>query len=77
MSYCLLVWADAKFDHDYLTPEKAAGLRPAITYTLGHMVCSNDHGVTVAMSAFASEPDHYSEYLFVPKGMVIEVKELT
>jgi len=76
VSHVLVIWADAKFDHDYITSEKAQSLRPAITYTLGHLICQNDHGITVAMSSFQAEPDHFSEYLFVPGGMVLEVREL-
>ena len=73
----IVEWADAKFNHDYITVEKAEALRPAVTFTLGHLVANTEHGITLAMSTFRDEPDQFSEYLFVPKMMIVRVTELS
>lgn len=75
MTPVLVRWQDAHFAAEEITLEAAAKVRPEPTCSVGYPV-EGDGCLLLFMSAFEDHPDRMAEYLAIPRGMVIEVREL-
>lgn len=76
MTYVLVIWGDAEYRNEEVTVEEAKALGPSVTHSIGHIVSQNDRGTVLAMSGWPSHPERYSEWLFVPREMILATREL-
>lgn len=75
MTPVLVRWQDAHFAAEEITLTEAAKVRPEPTVSVGYPV-EGDGCLLLFMSAFEDHPDRMAEYLAIPRGMVVEVREL-
>lgn len=71
----IIEWQDAHFAAEEITLEEAAKVRPEPTVSVGYPV-EADGCILLFMSAFKDHPDRMAEYLAIPSGMVVSVREL-
>ena len=70
-------WGDAFLDTDDFDLEDAINTTPVYRKTVGFLVVKNRHGYILATDTFDSDPKLFHAKMFIPKGMVYKVTDLT
>jgi len=70
-------WGDAFIDTDDFTLEEAKATTPVYRTTVGFLIAKNQHGYVLSTDVYTKKEDGFSAKMFIPKGMVNEVKVLT
>ena len=68
-------WGDAFIDTEDFDAEDAAKTKPVMRKTVGFLVAKNQHGYVLATDEYNKKEDGVAAKMFIPKGMVKEVKE--
>jgi hypothetical protein len=76
MDVAVVIWRDAHYnDEDGNVAE--INHSPLITKTVGFLYKIDDTGVTLVWETYIGErEDEYKGYTFIPREMIIEIKEL-
>ena len=70
-------WGDAFIETDDFTLEEAIKTQPIYRKTVGFLICKNQYGYVLATDLYEKESYGMSAKMFIPKGMITEVKTLT
>ena len=74
MTPVIVTWLDAFAHHGTADLAECEAFRPLLTYSTGHMICRNEHGVTIVLDNIPGQD--YREPHFIPACMVVEVVPL-
>lgn len=72
-----VLWGDAFIDTDDFDQEDADKTIPVWRTTVGFLIAQNQHGYVLATDEYLKKSDGVNAKMFIPKGMVKEVKEVT
>ena len=76
MSIVLVIWGDAEYRNEEVTAEEAKAFRPCVTHSVGYLVSQTDEITTLAMSGWPEHPGRWSEYVKIPRLMILSTREL-
>lgn len=75
MNPVVVCWGDAFRHPDTADQAECEAFRPLLTYSIGHMICRNEHGVSMVMDFI---PGHdFREPHFIPASMIVSVTPLS
>lgn len=69
-------WGDAFIDTDDFDEKDAAKTKPVMRKTVGFLIAKNQYGYVLATDEYNKKSDGLAAKMFVPHGMVTDVKEL-
>lgn len=69
-------WGDAFIDTEDFDEKDADKTKPVGRKTCGFLISKNQHGYVLATDEYDKKSDGVAGKLFVPHGMIREVKEL-
>lgn len=72
-----VLWGDAFIDTDDFDPKEANKTQPVWRITVGFLIAKNQHGYVLATDQYLKKSDGVNAKMFIPHGMVKEVKELS
>lgn len=70
-------WADAFIDPDDFTIEEGAETKPVYRTTVGFFIATNEYGICLATDYYEDNELEVAGKLFIPKGMIIRIREFT
>lgn len=73
----VIEWGDAFIETDDFSIEEAQDTKPVYRRTVGFLVAHNQHGYVLATDKYEDEADGVAGRMFIPKGMVVSVTQLT
>lgn len=72
----MVKWGDAFIESDDFTYEDAVATEPVWRTTVGYLICRNRYGYVLATDVY-NDLDEIAGKLFVPHGMVADIRYLT
>lgn len=70
----VIEWGDAFIETDDFDDSEAKRTKPVYRRTVGFLIAKNQYGYVLATDEYAKKKDGYAARMFIPNGMVIEVK---
>lgn len=72
----IIWWGDAFIDTDDFSEKDAKKTKPVGRKTVGFLIAKNQHGYVLATDEYDKKDNGVAAKMFIPIGMVKEVKEL-
>lgn len=72
----VIEWGDAFIDTDDFDEKDAKKTKPVMRKTIGFLVAENQHGFVLATDEYNKRKDGVAAKMFIPHGMVKEVRKL-
>ena len=72
----LISWGDAFIEADDFDPIEAKATTPVYRKTVGFLIAKNQHGYVLATDIYDGGTEAAAK-MFIPKGVVTDIKQLT